>query len=499
MAGGHVSRGEPSADRNGTVLLVGAEPRIREAVHSSLASRFIVEEVCDRHQALNAVEHRRFDCVLVDIRTAEDDAGEQLSTIRHLSKRIPVMAICSAKEISFGVEAVRAGAADFLIKELETAQVSERIRRTLKRTQRAPEPVAPLKHVAPLPSRGGGKAQLPERVVIGGSQRMLEVMKLARRVAVFPVSVLLLGESGTGKELFARWIHRMSSRSVGPFVGVNLAAIPSDLVESALFGHAKGAFTGAVGQRTGKFGQAKGGTLLLDEITELKLELQPKLLRVLQENEYELVGGERTIENDARIIAATNQDIVDLVQRGAFRRDLYYRLNVVTITLPPLRERREDIPDLAKLFFAKYNRLYSRSIRGVDAETMKALVDYTWPGNVRELENTIQRAVISADGEYATYEDLFDAQAPGHDSLIEEVADQGGTLEDLERRYIEEILRHRTHGHQGQAAKILGIDRKTLYNKIMKYGLARCLHQKEGRGREAGRGQCVRKAQGSGA
>ena len=302
---------------------------------------------------------------------------------------------------------------------------------------------------------------------------MQKVMRLARRVAPLPVPVLIFGESGTGKELLARWIHRMSDRADGPFVGVNLAAIPSDLIESTLFGHEKGAFTGAVGQRVGKFGLAREGTLLLDEITEFKLDLQPKLLRVLQEGEYDRVGGERTLRSEARVIAATNQDIHAAVRQGSFRSDLFYRLNVVAIRLPPLRERREDIPEIAELFLAKYNSLYRRSVR-LSPDAMEALMDRDWPGNIRELENAIQHAVIVAGVPYATHDDLFDSETSGREveALARQVADRGGTLEDLERRYIEEVLL-RNGGHQGYAAKILGIDRKTLYNKIIKYGLRR--------------------------
>ncbi len=464
---------QPGSDTSVTVLLKATEPTVRERVLVSLSDTgFTVEQAESGRQALELLQSRDFDCVLLDVQPSVEDADGLLRTISRISERAPTLVMCSAKEITVAVEAVRAGAADFIIREIESAQLRERIERVLSRRQ-------PQKETPPAESPAAEDPAESGQMVIGGSRAMLEVMKLARRVALFPASVLLVGESGTGKELFARWIHRMSDRESGPFVGVNLAAIPSDLVESTLFGHVKGAFTGAAGTRTGKFGQARGGTLLLDEITELKLELQPKLLRVLQENEYEPVGSDRLVKNEARIIAATNQDITDLVQRNAFRRDLYYRLNVITIALPPLRERREDIPDLTKLFFAKYNRLYNRSIKGVTDEAMRALLDHSWPGNVRELENVVQRAVIKADGEQADYGDLFDGQISCEDRMIEEMADANGTLEDLDRRYITEILR-RTDGHQGQAAKILGIDRKTLYNKIVKYNLGRTLRVASG-------------------
>jgi len=364
------------------------------------------------------------------------------------------------------VEGVRAGAADFLIKDIEIHGLAERVVRAVGRPAEAPR--------ADLAPPCRARDWTPGQMVVGRSRRMAEVMAVVRRAAQYPVPVLILGESGTGKEVLARFVHKMSARSDGPFAAVNLAAVPSELIESTLFGHEKGAFTGAVGQRTGKFGQAQGGTLLLDEITELKLELQPKLLRVLQEGEFERVGGERMLRNDARIIAATNQGISALVQQGAFRADLYYRLNVVTVTLPSLRERREDIPELVELFLRKYNQFYGRTVQQLRPDAVAALMEHDWPGNIRELENVIQRAVIVAEGDEVEPETLFDAVASGADRTDSQASDFTGTLEDLERRYIAEVLQ-RVGGHQGNAARSLGIDRKTLYNKIMKYGLGRAL------------------------
>jgi len=386
------------------------------------------------------------------------------------------MILCSAGDISSAVECVRAGAADFLIKEIELGNLVERIHdlfcNAAQKDQQTTTPVPPVK-----------KRLVPSQIVFGKSSRMLHIVKVMRRAAAFPVAVLLLGESGTGKELFARWIHHMSDRAENPFIGVNVTAVPADLLESTLFGHVKGAFTGAVGQRAGKITQAQNGTLLLDEIAELKAELQPKLLRVLQEGEYEPVGSERTMKSEARIIAATNQDIISLVEQGLFRTDLYYRLNTLTITLPPLRERREDIPELVDLFLNKYNCLYNRSINRLCSDAMDALMDHSWPGNIRELENCIQRAVALADEDAITERDLFDLESSSHEKLAQTVTNEPRTLEDLECQYIEEIL-HRTEGHQGQAASILGIDRKTLYNKILKYGLGRSLDRKSGRGQQ---------------
>jgi two-component system response regulator HydG len=461
--------GHRSTRRIPSILLAEGDSKVRSSVCSVLSPQYHVEEARDGAEAIELLENLRFDCVLLGIRPPGDDSLALLRRMKRASPELPVVVMCSAGDVSTAVEAIRAGAADFFIKDVETRNLGERIERVLgPSTNTSREGAGPVL-----------RARMPGQMVVGRSARMREVMRTACRVAPYPVTVLVLGESGTGKELFARWIHRMSDRNAAPFVAVNLAAIPSDLIESTLFGHEKGAFTGAVGQRVGKFGQARDGTLLLDEITELKLELQPKLLRVLQEGEFEKVGGERIIQNQARIIAATNQDISSVVESGAFRADLYYRLNVVSITLPPLRERREDIPDLVNFFLAKYNRLYSRSIGSVAPDAMEDLVEHSWPGNIRELENMVQRAVITSDGECATADDLFNSEIPGQERIAEQIANRRGTLEDLERQYIEEILR-RTSGHQGHAAKILGIDRKTLYNKIMKYGLGRSLNRKNG-------------------
>jgi len=455
-----------------SILLISDHERTKNSITSVLSPHFEIDYCLCGASALQLVKNQRLDCLLVDMQLPGDDTLSLLRGIKRHSRDVPVMLLCSAAEISTAVEGIRAGAADFVIKEVEIGNLAERILKVTGRSARALE-----KNSSPLPRDQSWK---PGQMVVGRSKRMLEVMEIARRAASYPVPILLLGESGTGKGLFANWIHQMSHRADGPFMVVNLAAIPTDLVESTLFGHEKGAFTGAVGQHEGKFLAAKNGTLLLDEIAEFRVELQPKLLRVLQEGEFERVGGQRTLRNETRIIAATNQDILQLVQQGRFRSDLFYRLNVITITLPPLRDRREDIPDLVTLFLAKYNRQYDCAVRGIDAEGMESLMDYGWPGNIRELEHVIQRAVIVTSGEHATVKDLFDVESSRRSSFTEELADRQGTLEDLEAQYIKKILQ-RTQGHQGQAAKLLGVDRKTIYNKIMKYGLRRSVDSRNGK------------------
>jgi DNA-binding NtrC family response regulator len=461
----NISQDNTTCYQNTSILVVGADTKITDQISSILAADYNLEKVSDSTAALEIVCDQTFDCVLIDTCFIGQDRLSLIGEFKKANGNCQVIVLCSASEIASAVTAIRAGASDFIIKEVELNSLPDRIAKLFGQT--IVDKTTSCDSINPD----------EKHMVIGKSRRMLEIIKIARRAAATPVSVLILGESGTGKELMARWIHQMSSQAKEPFVAVNLAAIPADLIESTLFGHEKGAYTGATGQRSGKFGQAQNGTLLLDEISELKLELQPKLLRALQENEYTRVGGEKTIKSNARIIAATNQNLANAVKQGSFRSDLYYRLNVITLTLPPLRERIEDIPELVDLFIAKYNRLYGYSVKGLHQNVIKTLMNHDWPGNIRELENAVQRAVVVADSEYLSVSDLFAEDVLEEGNMIDKMAEQDGTLEDLEQEYIEAIL-ERTNGHQGQSAKILGIDRKTLYNKIMKYGLGQSLNRK---------------------
>ncbi|HSB77637.1 MAG TPA: sigma-54 dependent transcriptional regulator, partial [Candidatus Methylomirabilis sp.] len=304
---------------------------------------------------------------------------------------------------------------------------------------------------------------------IGATQAMQDVLSAVEDVARANTTVLLLGESGTGKEVFARYIHALSPRAGGPWIAVNCAALPGELLESELFGHEKGSFTGAVATKVGKFELATGGSLFLDEVGSMRLDLQAKILRALQEREIERVGGTRTIKIDVRVIAATNRELKKAVEEGTFREDLYYRLNVVPITLPDLKDRQEDIPLLANHFVQKFSQESNPSIREISKEAMAILLSYSWPGNVRELENIIERAVTLGRGPAIQPSDLPPHLAGGADPLERALAKEA-TLEDLERDYIGVILR-RTKGHQIRAASILGIDRRTLYRKIRRYNL----------------------------
>jgi len=310
------------------------------------------------------------------------------------------------------------------------------------------------------------------RNVIGISDKMQEVFKTALKAAKSKATILLMGESGTGKELIAKAIHFESDRAKGPFIAINCAAIPENLLEAELFGYEKGAFTGALVSKPGKFELANGGTIFLDEIGDMPLALQAKLLRVIQDKAFERIGGTRPIKVDVRIIAATNKDLEKMVKEGTFREDLYYRLNVIPIFLPPLRERREDIPLLIDYFLKKFNKEYNKNI-GISNEAVKALINYSWPGNVRELENTIERLVVLTEGEEITLEDLpfyIKQEKENPLAFLKDTNSLPAQLELLEKKAIEEALKACNY-NQTRAAKLLGLTKRQINYKIKKYGL----------------------------
>jgi len=395
--------------------------------------------------------------LVMDLGFADGAAPEVVARLRRAAPGLEVIVLCNVERIAEAISAMRAGAADFLLRGREAAELPERVARVLRRAA-APGPAV----TTAVP--GGGD------VVWGQSPRVHEVCALVRRVAPLPVPVLILGETGAGKEVFARLIHSQSRRAQGPFVAVNLAAIPSELVESTLFGHERGAFTGAVARHLGKLAQAHGGTLFLDEIAEMRVDLQAKLLRAIQEREYEPVGGREPVPSDVRLISATNIDLLAAVGRGTFRKDLFYRINVVSFRLPALRERAEDIPELLDHFVRRYSSAFDKSVRSISPAATDALVTYKWPGNIRELENKVQRAVALAEGPTLDLADFFDLEMLDTQGFVQDAAKSPGTLEEVEEAYIREVLRH-TGGHQGEAARVLGIDRKTLYNKMVRSGL----------------------------
>ncbi len=416
-------------------------------------------EADDGRVAVDAVAKHQYDAVLMDVRMAKMDGMEAFSKIHAMNPALPVIIMTAYSSVDAAVEAIKHGAYDYLTKPLDF----DRLRLTLERAvdrkeveekkqeRKKTRPVEPIKQSA----------------IIGVSSPMQELQEMISYVAPTEATVLVTGESGTGKELVAAELHANSERKDGPFIRVNCAALAESLLESELFGHEKGAFTGADRERDGKFVQAAGGTLFLDEIGETSQAMQVKMLRVLQEQELQRVGGEETIFTDARIIAATNRDLEEEVRNGNFREDLYYRLNVVTVHVPPLRERGEDVSLLVQFFVEKFAAKNRREVAGITPECLQLLAAYQWPGNVRELENAIERGVILMRGEYLTEKSLpLPIQKQGGQSKVVPV--QGASLEEVEKQQILKTLEE-TGGNKSEAARRLGITRKTLQNKLQKY------------------------------
>jgi len=413
-------------------------------------------------EALALVRDRRVDLVLSDCRMPGMSGPELLLEIKTINPEIPLILMTAYGTVETAVQAMKDGAADYLSKPLDLEELLLRVARVSERVRLTSE-------VRDL------QAQLVERHrlegIIGESGRMQEVLALAKRVAPSDATVLIRGESGTGKELIARAIHFNSPRASGPLVNLNCAALPEQLLESELFGHEKGAFTGAIAQRKGRFEQAGGGSIFLDEIGDLSPALQVKLLRVLQERAFERVGGNKTITADVRMLAATHRDLERAMREGTFREDLYYRLNVVTIQIPPLRERREDIPLLLDHFLRKFAEKNRRDVTGLTAAARDALLKYDYPGNVRELENIVERAVLLCRGRVIDLEDLPATARPGQRSAGAPLPkDLPGVLADIERQAIQSAL-ERTNGIQTQAAEALGISERVLRYKMKKYSL----------------------------
>ena len=428
--------------------------------------------------------------LLLDVRLPGDDGLKLLGEVAGRPDSPFVVVMTAEDTMRTAVEAMKRGAADYLSKPFDLARV-ERIVRDLSaapaEAHEAADPEAPLVGVdpgaEPVEARRYRELSLPETLV-GRSTAMVEVYKEIGRVARTEMTVLLMGESGTGKELVARAVHANSTRARGPFVTVNMAAIPKDLIESELYGHERGSFTGAVDRRPGKFELASGGTLFLDEIGELPIDLQAKLLRVLQEREVDRVGGNRPLPVDVRIVAATNADLARSVEEGRFRRDLYYRLAVVPIRLPPLREREGDVVLLARHFLARYGeQLKGRALTlGKDAEPL--LLAHPWPGNVRELQNVIQRALLKLNGQRVGARDLVGllpaaaTQERGLGAVVEAILDAPAppagryqsALASVEAPLIGAALA-RTHGNQLRAAELLGMNRNTLRERMRALGM----------------------------
>jgi two-component system nitrogen regulation response regulator GlnG len=475
-----VSDGEKAAGAR--ILVADDEPAIRWLLERLLRQAgHAVTVVEDGQAALRAARAEPYDLAFVDIRMPGLDGLEALSRLRTETPDTGVIVMTAHGSVRAAVEAMQRGAYDYLAKPFDNDEVLLLVERALSAQALAREVVE---------LRTGIQEVWEFGALVGKSPRMQEVYKTIGRIAGTDVTVLLQGESGTGKEVVARAVHHYSRRAGKPFVAVSCAAIPGTLLESELFGHERGAFTDAHQRRLGKFELASGGTVYLDEVGDLGPELQPKLLRVLQEREFERVGGGEPIRVDVRVIAATNRDLDGLIKEGRFREDLYYRLNVVTLTLPPLRERREDIPFLVDHFLAKYAGDLGE--RALAAEALDRLKAYVWPGNVRELENVIQHAMVMAQGGVILPEHLPVATGPVapppkegtleqliHEKLQECVrglgARESANLYELvlglvERPLLRAVLRE-TGGNQLRAAALLGINRNTLRKKLRALGL----------------------------
>ncbi|GKS60214.1 acetoacetate metabolism regulatory protein AtoC [Nitrospira sp.] len=444
---------------HGTVLVVDDDTAMREVVHDLLSDRgHRVVTAASGAEALKELSQTDIDVVLTDLRMKGIQGLELLTEIKRGHPAVNVILMTAFGSVETAVEAMKHGAYDYLTKPVKSEELIHTIERAIRE--------AKLRREVSQLRRAVGR-EYSFHQIIGKSKAMRDVFDLIQRVADSPTNILLSGESGTGKELVAKAIHFNSERKQAPFIPVNCAAIPETLLESELFGHVRGAFTDAKMDKRGLFEEAEKGTLFLDEISELPVMLQAKLLRAIQEKEIRRVGSARPISVDVRIIAATNVNLAEEAKAKRFREDLFYRLNVIEIRLPPLRERREDIPLLVESFLEKCARLAHKPVRGIAESALALLIDYPWPGNVRELENVIERAVTLSRSEKIVAVDLPPAiqGARGERRVIDEAAERTLPLHHVEMEYILRIL-DKTGGNKYQAAHILGIDRKTLYRKL---------------------------------
>ena len=416
-----------------------------------------VTEADDGDVAVELVGDGAFDLILMDVRMIKMSGLEALPKIKALNPAIPILIMTAYSSVETAVEAIKSGAHDYLIKPLDFDKLDHTIEYTME-------------HVRLKTENQALKARLSQAAtqdVIAQSVSMRKIIETATLVAPALSTVLLHGESGTGKEVLASFLHYNSNRADGPFIKLNCAAITETLLESELFGHEKGSFTGADRRKEGRFVQANHGTLFLDEIGEMPMPMQAKLLRVLQEKEFSRVGGEEVVRVDVRLIAATNRNLLDLVTTGKFREDLYHRLNVIRIDLPPLRERAEDIPLLAATFLKKFSEMNAKELQGFTPQAMNMLTHYHWPGNVRELSNAIERAVVLCPSNFLDLTD-FDQNAP-KDTLATS-GPKFASLDDVERMTIVQTLED-CKNNKSEAARRLGITRKTLHKKLKNYGL----------------------------
>jgi DNA-binding NtrC family response regulator len=435
-----------------------------------------VDTAANGSEALKALAERTYSVVVTDLKMPRVDGLQLLEEVQR--RRLPADVIITTGfgTIDQAVKAMRLGAADFMTKPINLEHLRLIIERALRERALQDEVIALREQI---------HAQFAFHSILSKSARMHDIFELISHVAQTISTVLIVGETGTGKELVARAVHDSSPRREAPFVAVNCAALPESLLESELFGHEKGAFTSAIGQRKGRFEMANNGTIFLDEVSEIPLAMQAKLLRVLQERRFERVGGSQTIEVDVRVVAATNRDLLRLAKDGKFREDLYYRLNVVKIDLPPLHERPEDIPLLARHFVEKFSRPGSHA-KSIAPEAMEALIQHRWPGNIRELENAIERACVTSRDECVRVANLppetlkrSRPRYPFHIDLARPLAEQVNELTAaFEERYLRRALK-KTRAHIGRTARLTGLSRRTITEKLALYKIDKADFKRE--------------------
>jgi len=448
------------------ILVVDDEPSQRKMLQANLSlDGYQVFEADDGTSAINRVSEEFFDLILMDNRMSQMDGIDALREIKKISPGIPVIIITAYASVETAVQALQAGAHDYLTKPLDIDELRFKVQQSLEFWRLKEDNILQKRRIENL---------FDASRIVGRSRRMKDVLETVAMVAPTEASVLILGESGTGKELIANALHQGSSRSDKRFIKVNCAALPETLLESELFGHERGAFTGAIGRRPGRFELADGGTIFLDEIGEMTLATQAKLLRVLQEREFEPLGSTKTVKVDIRIIAASNKILGEEVKRGTFREDLFYRLNVVPIFLPPLRDRKEDVPLLIEHFLNIYNEKNGRRLHGFHPRALDALMRYSWPGNIRELENVVERAVILTRDDYVPFSELPESIRGADGDLLpdqfREGIRPGMTIREMEKELIIKTLED-NDGNRTRTSRVLGITRRTLQHKLKEYGL----------------------------
>lgn len=455
-----------------TILVVDDEASIRRTLREILEYEdFDVEEAVDGEEALTALRENAYDLVILDVKMPKLDGMEVLETIADEGYEVPVLMISGHGTIETAVESTKLGAYDFIEKPPDLNRLLVTVRNALDHGELE---VKNRRMRQAISEQSTGDL----RPIIGESEAVQDIKDTIERVAPTEARVLISGENGTGKELVAKWIHHESARADEPMVEVNCAAIPSDLIESELFGHEKGSFTGATQQRIGKFEQAHEGTLFLDEIGDMSLSAQAKVLRVLEEGEIERVGGEHSISVDVRVVAATNKDLMEEIEEGTFREDLYHRIGVILIDVPPLRERRDDIPLLTKHLAERVAQRNGLPPKEFTDDALQRLKRYDWRGNVRELNNVIERLIILVDEDTIrdTHIDQFVQPGVGSDGATQKLIEAYDDFTDARDQFEKHFIQHKLHEHDwnvSQTAKTIGIQRSHLYNKLNKYGIER--------------------------